>query len=374
MCQKRCAVIPMSLLAVLLVSGAAAQGAPMKTVGDLEVDGRVDARPDLPLGPFVRLGDGAILTVNDTKALVSRDEGATWQEQPLFGPDQNLSVSTERALVRTRNGVLVLVFMNMKDYKFAWNAEKSLPEPGTRLHVWSIRSTDDGKTWTDAQMIYEGYSGDIHDMIQTSDGHLIAPVQVLLYDEGRHALFPRFSTDDGKTWQRANLLDLGGRGHHDGLIEPTLVELRDGRVWMLCRTNLERFWSAYSDNGGEKWRVLQPSDIPASSAPGQMKRLQSGRLVLAWNRPLPEGATEFPKTGGDRQWSDTPVSNHRAELSLAFSDDDGQTWSTPAVIARRPKDSLAYPYIFEHKPGELWVTTMQGNVRLVLREADFVNP
>jgi len=43
------------------------------------------------------------------------------------------------------------------------------------------------------------------------------------------------------------------------------------------------------------------------------------------------------------------------------------------VIARKPGASLAYPYLFEASPGELWITTMQGGVRLKLREADFAD-
>jgi hypothetical protein len=266
----------------------------------------------------------------------------------------------------------------MADYKWTWNAEKSLPEPDTRLDVWSIRSLDDGKTWIDAQMIYDGYCGDIHHMIQTSKGVLVAPVQELMYEDGRHALHPRYSLDDGKTWRRANFLDIGGRGHHDGLIEGTVAELADGRLWLLCRTNLGRFWSAWSENGGEDWRVLEPSDIPASSAPGTLTRLASGRLMLVWNRPTPDGTATVPPevmAGGDAQWSDERVSNYRAELSVAFSSDDGKTWSSPVVVARRteaPGASLAYSYVFEHQPGQIWVTTMQGDLRLSFREGDLV--
>ena len=95
--------------------------------------------------------------------------------------------------------------------------------------------------------------------------------------------------------------------------------------------------------------------------------------MLFWNRPLPEGAASYPKIGGDKQWSEVPVSNHRGELAMAFSSDDGAHWTSPVVVARQPGQSLAYPYLFEFEPGVLWLTTMQGGVRLRLREADFVN-
>lgn len=349
--------------------GSAQEAKPMVQEGVM-LDPRVEALSGLPLGPFVGLRDGGILGVGEKEYLVSHDLGATWESLPLFQPDQPFKLCGERALLRTRNGVIILVFMNMADYAFQWNAEKRLPEPDTRLHVWSVRSVDDGKTWVDLQMMYKGYCGDLRDMVQTRNGNVVVPVQELLYEEGRHATRPYVSTDEGKTWAKGNLLDLGGRGHHDGLIEATIEELRDGRLWMLLRTNLMQLWSAHSDDG-LWWRVLQPSGIPASSAPAILERLRSGRLVLVWNRPYPEGAGDYPLTGGDGQWSATPVSNHREELSMAFSSDDGKTWTKPVVVARKPKTALSYPYVFEYRPGEIWVTTMQGDLRLRLKEQDF---
>ena len=61
------------------------------------------------------------------------------------------------------------------------------------------------------------------------------------------------------------------------------------------------------------------------------------------------------------------------------STDDGETWTDPVVIAHkrnRPGKAsdrwLAYPYVFEYKPGELWITTMQGGLRVEIQESEFV--
>jgi sialidase-1 len=102
-----------------------------------------------------------------------------------------------------------------------------------------------------------------------------------------------------------------------------------------------------------------------------LHRLDSGRIALVWNRPFPEGKESFPLTGGDRQQTATPTSWFRGELSIAFSDDKCRTWTKPIVIARAAK-SLAYPYVFEAAPGELWITTMQGGLHAKLHEAEFV--
>jgi hypothetical protein len=141
---------------------------------------------------------------------------------------------------------------------------------------------------------------------------------------------------------------------------------------MLLRTNWGRFWQAFSEDEGLSWRRIEPSAIEASSAPGLLKRLASGRLVLFWNRPYPEGKDSFPLMGGDGLWSEVPVSNHREELSMAFSEDEGKTFSKPVVVARREKAWLSYPRLLEFEPGELWLTTMQGGLALRLSERDFV--
>ena len=66
------------------------------------------------------------------------------------------------------------------------------------------------------------------------------------------------------------------------------------------------------------------------------------------------------------------MSNHREELSLALSDDDGTTWTKPVVIAKQADKWLAYPYVFEVEPGRIWLTTMQGEVRVEFNESDFI--
>jgi hypothetical protein len=326
------------------------------------------------LGPFARLGDGTILAIDGDATRVSKAEGKTWSEpRPLFAAGQGVQVSSERALLRTRDGVLILAFMNMKEYAFKWDPVQK-DAPGARLPTYVVRSLDDGKTWQDMHKLHDEYTGAIRDMIQTREGRVVFTSMQLFHDPGRHTVLTYASADNGKSWKRSNLIDLGGTGHHGGATEGTLEQLKDGRLWMLIRTNWGKFWEAFSEDDGLSWRTIRPSAIAASSAPGLLKRLKSGRLMLLWNRPYPEGKSEFPLTGGDGQWSEVPVSNHRGELAVAFSSDEGATWSRPIVVARLPGKWVAYPYIFEARPGEVWITTMQGGARVLLHEADFAGP
>lgn len=339
---------------------------------ELELHPQLKPLPFKLLGPFTHTRDGRILAMDAKATFVTADEGQTWSEpRSLFPADTKMTVSNERAILRTREGTIIAAFMNLDERNWTWSNELH-DAPGAMLPTYVMRSTDDGVTWQQIQKMHDDWSGCVRDMIQTKDGRVIFTAMKMLHNPGRHSVLTYSSTDDGVTWQASNLIDLGGQGHHGGVTEPTLAELNDGRVWMLIRTNWGEFWSGFSTNGGKHWQVLQPAGIASSSAPGILTRLASSRLMLLWNRPLPEGRNDWPLSGGDGLWSEIPVSNHREELSLAFSDDDGQSWTKPVMIARQEGKWLAYPYAFEIEPGRIWLTTMQGDVRVEFNESDFV--
>jgi hypothetical protein len=325
-------------------------------------------------GPFVRLGDGSLLALDGNATFISTDEGQTWSEPRPIYAGEGPGIPATGPLVRTGKGVLILVYMDQVDAKFTFNLDADTLDAD--LDVWAIRSLDEGKTWVDRQKILDGYCGALLNMIVTKSGHVVVPVMDALRGPVRHGQYAFVSADEGKTWARSNLLDIGGRGDHDGGIEATIAELTDGTLWMLLRTNLDRFWSAYSDDHGYHWRRWAPSGIEASTSPGFLLRLASGRLLLAWNRLYPEGLDEaaqkqYPRRHAPWQ-AERDASWHRGELSIAFSSDDGQTWTKPVVVLRKKDGNLAYPYLFEVQPGQLWLYV--DGIRRALREADFLAP
>jgi len=327
------------------------------------------------IGPFARLGDGSILTVGDNETFISRDGGVTWSAPRRMCPGTAKSKPAAGGiLIRTGQGHLVYTYLDHSTFRWSWDKERCEAANDARLDVWVIRSEDEGRTWQDKKQVFAGYCGALRDMIEATDGNLVLPVTCLLRNPSRHGICVYVSTDGGKHWvPSADILDLGGHGDHDGACEPTIVQLRDGRLWMLIRTTLGQFWSAFSSDGGRTWPVLRPSAIEASSAPGAMIRLASGRLVLVWNRMCSTQRTRYPVFGGDRQTSLRPFSGHRQELSIAFSEDDGATWSSPQVIIRKQDYGIAYPYLFELEPGRIWLSThFCYKMALTFAERDFV--
>ncbi len=320
-------------------------------------------------GSYVRAADGAIVTVQDAYCYRSEDEGRTWAqiEIPEF-QTKGLKPRPENVIVRTKEGTLIFIFLDANSQQWTWDKEHNRLEGEAVLNTWAARSEDNGKTWQDLQLIQEGYNGAVRDAIVTREGAIVAALQQFLPDKHRHATVPVISTDDGLTWQTSAVLDIEGRGHHDGAFESTLTELSNGRLWLLMRTTRDCFWQSYSANGGRTWTEPTPTRIDASSAPGMLQRLDSGRLALVWNRVLPEGQTSVRRIGG--QYSELEASWQRQEISLAFSDNDGESWTEPVIIARGK--ALAYPTLFEPRPGILWVIVPKAPLYAELQEADFV--
>lgn len=359
------------LHAALLATVLATSPVPLKQArfGDriVLIHPRAEALPGLPMGPFVTLADGSVLAVDESRVLISKDDGHTWSARPLFTQPDKYQVRDERALFRTRDGTVILAFLNNKEMVLKWDQAKGGPQPGCRLPVYITRSNDDGKTWEEPKLLQEGWCGELHSMIQLKSGRIVLGSQIAVASPGRHVSFTFASDDEGKTWKKSNTIDLGeygGYGDHGGGIEATLAQLHDGRLWMLLRTPRGRFSEAFSTDEGLTWKDIQPSRIESSDSPGQLCRLQSGRLVLFWNRYIDAAK----KTG------------RREQLSLAFSEDEGKTWTSPVVIAYDPVKPgqkandrwLSYPYAYEHIPGELWITTMQGPLRIKLLEDDLL--
>ncbi|MGC8805449.1 MAG: sialidase family protein, partial [Candidatus Ratteibacteria bacterium] len=306
-------------------------------------------------GPFIMLSEKQIFTIDNEGAKISEDEGKNWKHLSFVSEGINQSCPSTLGLLKTKNNTIVLLYLDFKTYRFSWNNEINEPQQDCKLELWAIRSTNGGKTWKDKQKILDGYNADFFGFIQTRTGRILASVEHLVSNPARWVSFSIYSDDEGKTWGKSNIIDIGGHGHHSGAMEPTVAELNDGRLLMLIRTNLDWFWQAISDTDGKYWRTIMRSNIDASSAPGYLTKLQSGRLILVWNRVDPENQ-QFPRGLPNPQCGEEINSSwHREELSISFSEDDGKTWLKPIVIAKQ-KGQISYPYIFERKLGEVWIT------------------
>jgi len=320
---------------------------------------KASALPFTHQGPFVTTAEGGALCIDLKNALRSNDEGRTWTSTPLFAEPAKFAVSNERALLRTGEGVIISAWMNGAERKqpkgWRWG-EKDVSWKEFVLPTYTCRSTDDGKTWETPVKLSDPWCGCIHSLIQMKSGRIVLVGQEII-PQWRHATVMWASDDLGKTWQRGDMLDYGvGTHDHAGSLEGSVIERKDGSLYLLLRTESGFLWEA-SSRDGLKWDGLKQTTIKSVTCCPQMARLADGRIALLWNAP----PRHDPASGSSR-----------VELSLAFSADETATWSKPVIVAAIyvPGGRVSYPYLYERKPGELWITTMQGGLRMKINTAD----
>jgi hypothetical protein len=137
------------------------------------------------------------------------------------------------------------------------------------------------------------------------------------------------SADGGRTWTRRG----GVRFPRFNFDEHMLVELRDGRLWMLART-LDGIFESYSADQGRTWS--RPGlRFPHINARFFLRRLASGRLLLV-------------KHGRIDQC--TP---RRSHLTAFLSEDEGKTWKGELVLDERA--GVSYPDGFQAPDGMIYI-------------------
>ena len=248
-------------------------------------------------GPVATLPDGTLLWITTgpeapwtAKAMwpISRltlrrstDGGKSWGEvQDLMQGTKDYALLSH-CLKRSASGTLVHVFVRYSGYDYkTGSAANSLCE------AFVHRSLDDGKTWTDPVRMETGerYIGDVLSLGELRSGRLIYPFAFLTETKAQFACSALYSDDDGLTWKRSrSKLEAGGGGFESGASEPTVVELPDGRLWMLIRAQTGFLWESYSADQGESWSIAKPSSLPSSNAPATALRLRNGDIAVVWN-------------------------------------------------------------------------------------------
>lgn len=240
------------------------------------------------------------------------------------------------------------------------------------IDLYHIRSLDKQTTWTEPQRIFEGYCGAIQGVFQLNNGRIIAPFADWIANRprtpptGPSETTCVYSDDGGKTWLESESRLTAPcfeeyNGGNYGACEPTLIELSDGRVWMLIRTQTGKLYESFSPDGAQ-WSEAMPSAFYSSNSPAFPIRLNDGRIVLFWNNcEMP------PRVDGDG------VYGGRDALHAAISDDEGLTWRGFREVYRDPTRNgtppkngdrgTAYPHATLTGDGKILLVSGQGAER-----------
>jgi hypothetical protein len=72
--------------------------------GGITLHEKAENMPALPLGPFVRRPDGAVVGVGDNEIVISTDEGRSWSTLADKPVGEDVKIRTERALLHVQKG------------------------------------------------------------------------------------------------------------------------------------------------------------------------------------------------------------------------------------------------------------------------------
>jgi sialidase-1 len=307
---------------VLLAGGASWAQAPVEILQQSMVYQHPPAEPDgktnvqgFNHGPsIILLPDGRLMVAwfsapfegADSQKILhafSSDAGRTWTPATVL---QDLPGRTDFDPAFVSNGRDVFFFFS------------SRAQPLHQLYL--RRSSDSAATWSAPELV-EAAPGHTSrsNGIRLSTGELLMPIHSMLEKRGRVLK----SSDDGKTWRGVGqITDASGFGQ-----EPTLAELKTGRLLLILRTRDGFIWRSTSHDRGETWSTAEKSGLTGGVSSHNLFRLRNGTLILTSNS--------------------TP--GQRYPLTMRLSKDDGTTWTPPVTLADRPASGerirVCYPSV-----------------------------
>lgn len=253
---------------------------------------------------------------------ISSDNGRTWNNRKVLQKNRWKQNVKQSNLIRVSDSEVLLSYVG-------WDSE-------SQRNVFMRRSVDNAQTWGEEVQISEPgwYCNNADRALRLSTGRILLPahgpyadkyIGGASYKGGNLHSFVFYSDDGFKTWKRSrNSMTAKGRGCH----EPTIVELKDGRLFCLLRNTNRRQYYSLSEDGGEEWSTPKPTTLKSPESPAIVKRIpQTGDLLVIWNNVASES-----------NWPRIP-------LTAAISRDEGQTWENFRDIDNRPQRDAAYPSV-----------------------------
>ena len=206
-------------------------------------------------------------------------------------------------------------------------------------------SLDNGRTWSATDDLAAAPPGTfVRQPVQVqADGSWLlpifrcVPVPGTAWDGSLDDSAVLRSTDGGRHWTRIKVPD------SLGCVHMSIVPAGADTLLAFFRSRwADRIYRSRSDDGGVSWQAPQATVLPNNNASIQALRLQDGRLAMIFNASSaadatgrreslyeelgPSGATAVPGEASQAPQRRAFWGAPRAPLTLALSEDDGDTW------------------------------------------------
>jgi hypothetical protein len=196
------------------------------------------------------------------------------------------------------------------------------------------KSTDDGHTWSEVQLIRPVNDPDFAGMYvlpvcETDRGTWIMAPHAADWHRTPLTtwLYILRSADRGKTWT------VIPDPRPNGISEPSKSRFEEGRpialgnnggVMVMVRTATGKLWQIRSKDDGLTWSKPEPTSLIHPSAPPMLFHLSDGKTLAAFHHNRYSGISSVDRSGN--------MGQDRSELWVSLSRDSGLTWSKPRFV------------------------------------------
>ncbi|MBO9674693.1 MAG: exo-alpha-sialidase [Sphingobacteriaceae bacterium] len=219
-------------------------------------------------------------------------------------------------LFKTKSGTLFL------HYKVGLNPRTWWAEYKT--------SVNNGKTWSEARKLPKDFLGPIKNKpIQLANGNILYPSSTESPDEKTWHIHIEKSDAKARNWKKINI-----NCDTFGVIQPSILSYPKERLQLLCRSRQNVIVESWSEDMGETWSELKPTQLPNPNSGSDAVTLKDGRQLLIYN----------PLTAGKNWWEG------RSVLKLAISA-DGKNWKDIYTLEDHSEGEYSYPAIIQSDDG-----------------------
>jgi alpha-L-fucosidase len=202
------------------------------------------------------------------------------------------------------------------------------PDPRTWWGLYKT-SKDNGKTWSSATKIPDNLLGPIKNKpVRLANGRLLYPTSFETAKDWN--IYLETSDQNLEDWRKISI-----DNNHLNSIQPTILNYKNGKLQLLCRSKNKNINESWSKDGGLTWSALKPTQLPNNNSGIDAATLTDGRQILVFN----------------------PIVNGRNELAVAVSK-DGINWNSAVLLENDPDPAaeFSYPAVIQSKDGLLHVT------------------